>query len=150
MKLKVPPALLFIVFVLIMRVTDQLFSFEIIASPYQQMVAYIVFGVGVILGLLGVFEFRRRSTTVNPHKPENTSELVTSGIYQISRNPMYLGLLIGLVAVAIRLGNVSSMLLLPVFVWYMNVFQIKPEEEVMEEKFGQNFIRYMNTTRRWI
>ncbi|WP_020404261.1 methyltransferase family protein [Gracilimonas tropica] len=150
MKLKVPPALLFIVFVLIMRVTDQLFSFEIIASPYQQMVAYIVFGVGVIIGLLGVFEFRRRSTTVNPHKPENTSELVTSGIYQISRNPMYLGLLIGLVAVAIRLGNVSSMLLLPVFVWYMNVFQIKPEEEVMEEKFGQNFIRYMNCTRRWI
>ena len=150
MKLKVPPALLFIVFVLIMRVTDQLFSYEIIASPYQQMVAYIVFGVGVIIGLLGVFEFRRRSTTVNPHKPENTSELVTSGIYQISRNPMYLGLLMGLVAVAIRLGNVSSMLLLPVFVWYMNVFQIKPEEEVMEEKFGQNFIRYMNTTRRWI
>ena len=150
MKLKVPPALLFIVFVLIMRATDQLFSYEIIASPYQQMVAYIVFGVGVIIGLLGVFEFRRRSTTVNPHKPENTSELVTSGIYQVSRNPMYLGLLIGLVAVAIRLGNVSSMLLLPVFVWYMNAFQIKPEEEVMEEKFGQNFIRYMNTTRRWI
>ena len=150
MKLKVPPALLFIVFVLIMRATGQLFSYEIIASPYQQMVAYIVFGVGVIIGLLGVFEFRRRSTTVNPHKPENTSELVTSGIYQISRNPMYLGLLMGLVAVAIRLGNVSSMLLLPVFVWYMNVFQIKPEEEVMEEKFGQNFIRYMNTTRRWI
>ena len=150
MKLKVPPALLFIIFVLIMRATDRLISYEIIAFPYQQMTAYVVFGVGVIIGLLGVFEFRRRSTTVNPHRPENTSELVTSGIYQVSRNPMYLGLLIGLVAVALRLGNISSILLLPVFVWYMNTFQIKPEEAVMRDKFGQDFISYMQTVRRWI
>jgi len=150
MKLKVPPALLFIIFVLLMRASDQLFSYDVLAFPYQQMTAYVVFGVGVIIGLLGVFEFRRRSTTVNPHKPENTRELVTSGIYQISRNPMYVGLLIGLAAVAIRLGNISSILLLPVFVWYMNTFQIKPEEAVMKEKFGDNFTSYMNTTRRWI
>ncbi|MCH2451497.1 MAG: isoprenylcysteine carboxylmethyltransferase family protein [Gracilimonas sp.] len=94
--------------------------------------------LGGSIGVLAITEFARRSTTVNPHKPENAKELVTTGVYQYSRNPMYLGLLIALMAMILYWGNSISLLLLPGFIWYMNEFQIKPEEEIMGRNSRMN------------
>ena len=105
---------------------------------------------GVTIGLLAVLEFSRKSTTVNPHKPQNTRELVSSCIYKHSRNPMYLGLLLALLAIVIYLENNWLYILLPLFVWYMNKFQIAPEEKALEEKFGSGFQEYRAKVRRWI
>jgi len=75
-------------------------------------------------------------------RPENTAVLVTAGPYRISRNPMYAGLLI---AWGLWLGNALGLVLLPMLVAYLNRFQIEPEE-----KFGEAFIAYKRTVRRWI
>lgn len=150
LKLKIPPAVVFILFVGMVYGIGHLMPNAMIDVPYQEWLAYGIFGIGVIIGLLGVVEFARRSTTVNPHKPENTSELVKSGVYRYSRNPMYVGLFMGLLAIVIFRGSIWAAVVLPLFVWYMNTYQIKPEEVVMKEKFGEEFKNYKKQVNRWI
>ena len=105
-------------------------------------------GVGVAIALLGVISFRRAKTTVNPLHPEAASALVVSGIYRLTRNPMYLGLLLLLLGWAIFLGNALAF---PVaYIPLMNRLQIIPEETALEAKFGADFAAYKSTVRRWL
>ena len=106
--------------------------------------------LGGLIVFLGVIEFSRKSTTVNPHKPQNTTAFVKSGIYGFTRNPMYLGMVFILLAGVIKFGNGITILIPVLFIWYMNIFQIQPEEEMMEKKFGEEFLDYKKNVRRWI
>lgn len=63
---------------------------------------------------------------------------------------MYLGMVFILCAATVRLENMLTVLFIPIFIWYMNVFQIRPEEEMMEQKFGGEFLGYKESVRRWI
>jgi protein-S-isoprenylcysteine O-methyltransferase Ste14 len=83
-------------------------------------------------------------------KPESSSSLVVSGIYRWSRNPMYLGFLLGLLGWAIFLSNVLAFLFLPVFILYMNRFQIEPEEKALAVLFGKQFAAYKSRVRQWL
>jgi protein-S-isoprenylcysteine O-methyltransferase Ste14 len=76
--------------------------------------------------------------------------MVVTGIYRISRNPMYLGMLLLLVAWAILLSNLAASLVLPLFVLYMNHFQISPEEVALASRFGADFAAYCKAVRRWL
>ena len=121
-----------------------------ISVPGRTAIA-IAFGVaGGAVALAGVVAFRRASTTVNPLRPEGVSSLVTSGIYRVTRNPMYLGFLLALIGWAIWLGHPLSALMVPLFVAYMSRFQIGPEERVLRAQFGDAFGAYSATTRRWV
>ncbi len=120
------------------------------ASLSVQIAMFIAALLGVIFGILGVIAFRQAKTTADPFKPETASTLVKSGIYRVSRNPMYLGLALLLLAWAIYLGSVWSLLGIVVFVHYMNRFQIIPEEEAMEKLFGQEYRVYKAKVRRWL
>ena len=79
-----------------------------------------------------------------------SDELVIVGIYNYTRNPMYLGLLTILLGLALLLGTVSSFLTIPVFIWFMNRLQIEPEEEALEELFGKSYGEYKLKVRRWL
>jgi protein-S-isoprenylcysteine O-methyltransferase Ste14 len=105
---------------------------------------------GVGFSLAGAISFRRTGTTVNPIKPETASSLVCSGIYKITRNPMYVGLLLVLVAWAIFLSNAWALLGPLAFVLYMNRFQIAPEERVLSALFGTDYTAYKSRVRRWL
>jgi protein-S-isoprenylcysteine O-methyltransferase Ste14 len=87
---------------------------------------------------------------VDPHKPEKASSLVTSGVYRITRNPMYVALGLALGAWGIRLGSLLSMAGVVLFMLYITRFQIIPEERVMKEKFGEQFEAYQSRVRRWL
>ena len=100
--------------------------------------------------LAGVISFRRARTTVNPMKPERTSSLVCSGIYKVTRNPMYVGLLFALVALAVFLSSAWALLGPLAFVLYMNRFQIAPEERVLLGMFGTGYSAYKSKVRRWL
>jgi protein-S-isoprenylcysteine O-methyltransferase Ste14 len=89
-------------------------------------------------------------TTLNPLKPGNASRLVTGGVFRISRNPLYLSLLLLLVAYAVRLAAPALWLGPIVFVAYVTRFQIHPEERALKEKFGEAYQRYRMRTRRWL
>ena len=106
--------------------------------------------IGMSLGVMGVTQFRKAQTTPNPQALEKVSSLVTSGIYQYSRNPMYLGLVLILLGWAFYLSHFLAFVLLPVFILYMTRFQIQPEEQMMARKFGKTYQAYLNKVRRWI
>jgi len=106
--------------------------------------------LGAAISISGVISFRRAKTTVNPTRPASASSLVVSGIYKFTRNPMYLGFLLGLVAWAAFLANVLAFALVPAFVIYMNLFQIRPEERALATLFEQEFAAYKSKVRRWI
>ena len=106
--------------------------------------------LGVTCSVLGVVEFRRARTTVNPLTPDATTSLVVSGVYRLTRNPMYLGFLLLLLAEIVWLANPVALLVAPAFVLYLNRFQIGPEEVALESRFGAEFRTYAARVRRWI
>ncbi|HEV8646728.1 MAG TPA: isoprenylcysteine carboxylmethyltransferase family protein [Burkholderiales bacterium] len=106
--------------------------------------------IGGGFSLAGVISFRRARTTVNPMKPETTSSLVCSGIYRLTRNPMYVGLLFVLVAWAVFLSSAWALLGPLAFVLYINRFQIAPEERVLSAMFGTRYSAYKSRVRRWL
>jgi protein-S-isoprenylcysteine O-methyltransferase Ste14 len=120
------------------------------ALPGRYVVAGSLALVGALVSILGVVSFRRARTTVNPMKPESSSALVVSGIYRVTRNPMYLGFLLILLGWGVYLSHALSIALVPAFVLYMDLFQIRPEERALEGRFGPEFVAYKSRVRRWI
>jgi protein-S-isoprenylcysteine O-methyltransferase Ste14 len=150
LELKLPPPVLGLIFFAAMWfVSRQLpsLAFDMPGSHYWG--AGLVC-TGIILALAGVIEFRKAETTINPTKPGATSAMVTSGVYRLSRNPMYLGLLFVLAGWAAVLSHLLAFLFLPVFVSYINRFQITPEERVLSAKFGKAFADYRQSVHRWL
>jgi protein-S-isoprenylcysteine O-methyltransferase Ste14 len=126
-------------------------------APSVEMPAFIRVGAAVAIALAGagfslagVISFRRAGTTANPMKPETASSLVCSGIYTHTRNPMYVGLLLVLVAWAIFLSTAWALLGPLALVLYMNRFQIAPEERVLSARFGADYAAYQSRVRRWL
>ncbi|MDZ7680801.1 MAG: isoprenylcysteine carboxylmethyltransferase family protein [Fodinibius sp.] len=150
MKLTLPPALVAAIVAGLMRLVALYIPFGRLILPGAYGVGGLLFFAAVVTGMGGLIQFYRNGTTIDPHKPGKASSLVTSGIYGYSRNPMYLALFFLLIAYASILQNVLNMAFFPLFVWYMNRYQIIPEEEVMEEKFGDAYVKYKSKVRRWI
>ena len=100
--------------------------------------------------VLGVAAFRRARTTVNPLTPDAATARVVSGIYRVSRNPVYLGFLLLLLAEIVWLANPMACLVAPLFVVYLNRFQISLEEIALRSLFGAQFEAYALCVRRWI
>lgn len=113
-------------------------------------VAIALLLAGVATCVAGVVSFRRARTTVNPVKLEAASALVVSGIYQYSRNPMYLGFALALLAWSVVLSSAVALLGVAGFVLYMNRYQIAPEERMLAGLFGDDYARYRARVRRWI
>jgi protein-S-isoprenylcysteine O-methyltransferase Ste14 len=150
LELKVPPvAVALIIAALLWFVSWAAPTFRFV-FPGRGVLALILAGAGVVMAALGVASFRRAKTTVHPMTPELSSSLVRSGVYALSRNPMYLGLLLVLIGWAIFLSNVLAFLILPVFIFYMSRFQIGPEEKALDRRFGEEFVTYKSRVRRWL
>lgn len=121
------------------------------ASPSARLAPAIVIGlVGIAFSSAGAIAFRRSRTTVNPLHPERASSLVTCGVYRVTRNPMYVGMLLGLLAWAVGLASPISLAGPVAFIMYISRFQIGPEERVLRAKFGQQFEAYRSSVRRWL
>lgn len=111
-------------------------------------IAMALAGVGIAIA--GIIAFRQARTTVNPLKPEAASSLVTSGVYRHTRNPMYVGLALALLAWAVFVASALALLGPVAFVLYMNRFQIGPEERVLSGMFGATYASYRASVRRWL
>jgi protein-S-isoprenylcysteine O-methyltransferase Ste14 len=114
------------------------------------IIALLLLCIGSFFCIAGVISFRNAKTTVNPLKPEQATSLVYSGIYQITRNPMYLGLAIILLAWAFFLGSFFSLIGVLAFILYITNFQILPEERAMQKLFSKDYSEYKNQVRRWL
>jgi protein-S-isoprenylcysteine O-methyltransferase Ste14 len=150
LELKIPPPLVALFIAILMWLTPALAESVAIPLGLRRGVALALFCLGLSIAASGLAAFRRAGTTVNPVKASSASVLVSSGIYRFTRNPMYLGLSVALFAWAVFLSNPLALLFLPVFVTYINRFQIIPEERVLAELFGTEYSTYKQSVRRWL
>lgn len=150
LQLKIPPLLLAAVLAALIWFSTPLEPLVFNLASWQVWVAGILFDTAIIIALFGVIAFKKAQTTVNPISPEQASQLVNGGIYKYTRNPMYLGFLLALVAVSIYCQNPLGVLYCVLFVWLMNELQIKPEEKALQKLFGEEYRQYCLRVRRWI
>lgn len=149
MRLKIPPLVVTVLVGLLMYCLATFLPFGSFNFTGRRYLMFVLLGVGGLIGLYSLLQFFNKKTSINPVSPTNASALVTKGIYNFTRNPMYLGLLLVLLAWGLYLSNAFNVLLAAGFVSYMNTFQIKPEEEALEKLFGDVYKTYMVKVRRW-
>ncbi|SNZ00615.1 methyltransferase family protein [Flagellimonas pacifica] len=147
--MKVLPVLAMLIFGGLMYVLDKFLPFGEFDFFGRQRLYKFLLILAFLVILFGIFQFARAKTTTNPIDLSRTSKLVTNGIYKYTRNPMYLGMLLILLAFGLKLGNAFNTLLAAGFVYYMNHFQIKKEEEALLKLFGKEYSMYCKATRRW-
>ena len=120
------------------------------ALPARLPLAIGIAALGFGLGGAGIVAFRKAQTTFNPVRPDKASCIVAHGVFRYTRNPMYLGMLLALIAWDLFLAHPLPFAALPLFVAYMTRFQIIPEERHLREKFGAPYDAYLKTVRRWM
>lgn len=150
MKLLKLPMLMALIFIVVMYfVADSLgllkYSFD-----NQWLVSAFVFLLGTILVLAGAYSFKVKKTTTNPLEPEKSTTLVTTGVYALSRNPMYVGFLLWLIATAVFIGSLINIVFVVLYFALANGFYIVREEKALENLFGKEYEEYKNKVRRWV
>jgi protein-S-isoprenylcysteine O-methyltransferase Ste14 len=123
-------------------------------ASFPQAVPWFVGAVvglaGGMLELAGAVRLVRAETTVNPLDPTKVCRLVTGGVYRYTRNPIYVGDALILLGWALYLSNALAFASVPLFILYMDRFQIAPEERALDAAFGAEFADYRARVRRWI
>ncbi|RZS56956.1 methyltransferase family protein [Sphaerotilus mobilis] len=119
-------------------------------STWRMQLGVALSQLSALIALAALWTLWRARTTINPMQPHRASRLVTAGIYRLSRNPMYLSLLLLLSAYALRIDAVLTWLGPLAFWAYVTRFQILPEERVLADKFGPAYRDYRHRTRRWL
>jgi protein-S-isoprenylcysteine O-methyltransferase Ste14 len=120
------------------------------SSSVRLLAGIILLAIGIAIAQSGVISLRRAQTTVNPLMPETSSTLVSSGIFARTRNPMYLGMLIALLAWGVYLPSALALLGSVAFFFYITRFQIIPEERALHSLFGSAFSKYSQRVHRWL
>ncbi len=116
--------------------------------PIVQFLAGCLIGAGLLLIALAALAFWQARTTIIPH--QMPSNLITSGIFSRTRNPIYLGDAMVLAGLILFWDAVLSLPLVPIFVWWIERHFIIPEENRLRRKFRADFARYCQKTRRWV
>ena len=150
LELKIPPIVQFFLTALMMWFFAQIFPILFFDIWLQYTLIFFFLVSGSIFALAGVFSFKKHKTTVNPLIPEKSTSLVQTGIYAITRNPMYLGFLLKLIAWALFLSSYGALLCTLIYFFYINHFQIIPEEKVLLKLFENEYRGYQKKVRRWI
>jgi len=145
-----PPPVILVLTALAMWLLSRLAPATTVSIPAAQWLALLVAMVALVIMALAAWEFRRHRTTINPMRPEDSSALVNTGLFRYSRNPIYLADALLLAAWGVYLGNIAAALLIPVFIWLIHHFQIRPEERALEAHFGEAYREYTRAVRRWI
>lgn len=120
---------------------------NVVSAPWN-LVGIIPLGLGVVINLIASSAFQQAKTTIKPF--EESTALVTDGLYQVSRNPMYLGFVLVLTGVATLLGSLMPYAVILVFIILIERNFIRPEEQWLERKFGQRWRGYQQRVRRWV
>jgi len=151
MRRGIPPLVLAGLLAVLMWLAARAFSQAVLPLPWRGLVCAVTGAAGLAICALGVLPFRRAGTTVDPTRPERASALVTTGIYSATRNPMYLGMLLVIVAWGLCLANTVGLILAPlVFVLYIDRVQIPREERALAAAFGSDYTGYASRVRRWL
>jgi protein-S-isoprenylcysteine O-methyltransferase Ste14 len=143
-----PPPLLYVLPFLLARLLQTVIPLPFLPEGIVPVAAVLFFAIGLILCVWSIGLFRRSKTSLVPVKP--TATLVLSGPYQVTRNPMYLGLLCLYLAAAFWLNMVWALVLVPIVIGIVQRIVIEKEERYLEQQFGETYRQYKAQVRRWI
>ena len=142
-----PPIWLVFGLVVIFALNELMPGMRFTSSAFQILGGVVIF-LGLLLLLLAGGLFKRAGTDLVPFK--NVSALVTTGIYRLTRNPMYLGMTAILLGCALTVGAALALLVPPVFMVIIELRFIRPEEAMLRELFPEDFPQYCARVRRWL
>jgi len=123
-------------------------GFELPAPARYWVGGAIVVGALLGLSLWSVMLLRRSGQSANPWKP--TTQIIRSGPFRVTRNPMYLQMVLVCIGFAVALMNFWILLFTPVCAWLLQSLAIVPEERYIENKFGEPYLEYQRRVRRWL
>lgn len=149
LETRIPPLLVALLFANLMLVLTELNTLPIARSLYTSALAALCLCASIVLMGLSILALRQAKTTLDPHHPEHSSHLVQVGVYRFTRNPIYGGLLLLLLAWGFLLADGLALVSVYLFVAYMNRFQIRPEETALEAHFGSDYLLYCARVNRW-
>ena len=144
----VHPPVVALMFIVIAYFLGRFAALPFSAPAILRYVGLALTFVGFLLGLGALLEFRKARTTLDPHG--STKQLVTSGIYRFTRNPIYLGFLLMVIGLPLNSGLYWGIVLAPFYVFLMNRLIIRHEETYLEKKFGKAYTGYLSSVRRWL
>ncbi len=145
---RVPPPILLIVAILAGYCLQQLWALELTNWSGWYVAAWALIGVGVIILVASWVQFLRAKTNIRPDKP--SSNLIQSGLYRFSRNPLYVSGLLLQLGIALLMNNLWIVLLVPVSKVVFDRYVIAREEAYLERAFGEVYVAYKRTVRRWL
>jgi protein-S-isoprenylcysteine O-methyltransferase Ste14 len=147
---RIPPPILMILVGAAMWGLSHLPPHVPLSPALRIAVACGVASVGVLFLAAGFLAFRKAGTTIDPVNIERASTLVSSGIFRVSRNPMYVGFTALLLGWSVYLAGAWAFVGPVFYVLYITRLQIVPEERAMLQRFGSQYIEYRSATRRWL
>lgn len=146
----IPPPVYMVLAMILIVLGKPLFPALSFAFAEQQLLGVALALIGAAIAVVSVQRFRKIGTTIQPNKLDEAKHLVSDGIYNYSRNPMYLGMAILIASAGFFYGSLLSVPALIIFVLVIDRFQIDPEEVALEKLFGQEYLDFKARTRRWI
>lgn len=148
--LKIPPPLVFLAAIVATYGLKRLVPALRVDIGILMNIGLALAMLGMLLALLAVAEFLRQKTTVNPHRPDKTTALVTGGVFALSRNPMYLALALISAGTVLMQAAPIGLVFVAGAIWFITRYQIIPEESALSQTFGEDFAAYRTRVRRWI
>jgi protein-S-isoprenylcysteine O-methyltransferase Ste14 len=142
-----PPTYLFSSIVLMVVLHFCLPVAQIVTYPWNS-IGFVPFTLGAVINLIADREFKEQRTTVKPF--QESSILLTTGVYKFSRHPMYLGMVFILIGIAVLMRSLSPFMVIPFFAVALEIIFIRVEEEMLEDKFDEAWLGYKKKVRRWI
>ena len=146
-KRPLPPTYLFTAIVVMVLLHFLFPIVEVVPYPWL-LLGCVPLIFGITLNLIADKAFKQNHTTVKPF--EESTYLITTGVFRLSRHPMYLGMLFILIGIGILMGTLMPFLVIPVFALLMEVMFVRTEERMLADKFGETWQKYQANVRRWI
>ena len=144
---KFPPPLITLVVILSAYGLQQLMPLNIAQSAGLMPTGFAIIGLALIIIAISAVSFIRAKTHLEPWKP--TSTIVSSGIFTLSRNPIYVGLCISCIGIGLVLNSWWVVLSFAPLAWLLLVLVIRREEAYLARKFGDDYLAYKKRVRRW-
>ena len=145
---KIPPTILTLLFLIFNYILN--FDSLKIDIPNRYFFTTLLLILGFYIIIRSSRLFAQAKTSIDPLRPFKSTSLITNDIYKYSRNPMYFGYLLIILSSSVYLGNLVSIIIIPLFIFTINFLQIIPEEEALKDLFGPIYDEYLSKVRRWI
>ncbi len=142
------PPLIFLAFFLIGLALDTLWPIAVLSDAVQDSAGFPLIALSVVIAALTIPKFRRARTNFSVHRP--ATSLITDGPFRFSRNPAYFSLSLLYIGIGIAIDNLWILGLLVPTLAVMHYGVISREEKYLEKKFGEEYLRYKESVRRWL